>query len=723
MSIRLGLGMRLGLVLAMLVFTFALLAAVGWWAYQRAFDSIVRSNLETISALSEESLESQGIAAARLLADQLANPVYFLDLGMIGRVTRSAVEQDEVAYVIVFDADGNVLHDGTADLGTFGQAMNDEFAGRAIQAKKTLVQKSTRLLDITQPLLLGTQRIGGIRVGMQRQEALRGMDAVERQLFGEVRQLDRNTLRFLAAPLIALLGLSGLVTYLALRAVVRPLRDLAAHAGELEEGRFDAKIEDQRSDEIGDLQRAFTRMSSSLGDHHRQIRALAYTDSLTGLGNRLALRESLPAILESARTGSMRAALLFIDLDDFKRINDTLGHESGDRVLIQVAERIVRARDDTRIEDLGATEVDEELAARFGGDEFVVLLIGRDVRERARRMAQLTLDLLRLPLATEVRPVVLNVSIGIALYPDDAGDAQSLLRNADVAMYQAKMHGKNGHRFFNRHMLQQAEDRLGLEQDLRRALLGDGLDMHYQPIVDLRTSEVVGAEGLMRWEHPTRGPIPPAVFVAVAEEFGLIEQLGEYALRRACRDNCTWPVRAGGHAPFVSVNFSVRQLKQRSLPSRVSDALEEFGLDAERVHIELTESALLGNDAESQATLAALARIGVPLWLDDFGTGFSGLAHLRTLTVEGVKIDRSFIQELLHSRSDRALAGAIIALTRSLGIRCVAEGVEAPEQMQALMELGCEMVQGFWLGYPMSNKDLLLHLGAGPSGATRQRPS
>lgn len=723
MSVRLGLGARLGLVLAMLVITFFGLSGIVWWAYQRAFDSIVRSNLDTISTLSEDSLKRQGIAAARLLADQLANPVYFLDLGMIGRITRSAVEQDEVAYVVVFDADGNVLHDGTDDLGTFGQAMNDEFAPRAVQATKSLVQQSARLLDITQPLLLGSERIGGVRVGMQRSEALSGMDAVEKRLFDEVRQLDRNTLRLLAAPMLALLALVGLITYLALRAVVRPLRDLAEHAGELEEGRFDVRIGKQRSDEIGDLQRAFSRMSSSLGDHHRQIRALAYTDSLTGLGNRLALRESLPEILETARAGSMRAALLFIDLDDFKRINDTLGHESGDRVLIQVAERIVRARDDTRIEVFDAQEIDEELAARFGGDEFVVLLIGRDVRERARRMAQLTLDLLRLPLATEVRPVVLNVSIGIALYPDDAQDAQTLLRNADVAMYQAKMHGKNGHRFFNRHMLQQAEDRLGLEQDLRRALLDDGLDMHYQPIVDLRTSEVVGAEGLMRWRHPTRGEIPPSVFVAVAEEFGLIEQLGEYALRRACRDNCTWPARSTGHAPFVSVNFSVRQLKQRSLPGRVADALEEFGLDAERVHIELTESALLGNDAESQATLAALARIGVPLWLDDFGTGFSGLAHLRTLTVEGVKIDRSFIQELLHSRSDRALAGAIVALTRSLGIRCVAEGVESPEQMQALTELGCEMVQGFWLGYPMSNADLLLQLGAGPAATVRKRPS
>ncbi len=716
---RLGLSMRLSLVMALALAAVGALAVVGWSAYQRAFDSIVRSNLETIADIGNEALKRQGEGTARLLAQQLANPVYFLDLGAIGRITRAAVEQGDVAYVIVFDADGNVLHDGTDDIGTFGQAMNDEFTARAGNSTRTLVQTSERLIDITQPLLLGRERIGGVRVGMSRTPARTALAAVETQLFQRVRAVDTHTRKTLVWPLLGILGMAGLISFLALRKVVQPLRELVDHAREIERGHFSIAIDRRRRDEIGDLQQAFARMSRSLGDYDRQIRALAYRDTLTGLGNRLALRESLPLVLERARATSARAALLFIDLDDFKRINDTLGHESGDRVLVQVAERIARARDETRVEELPPDQLEDEIAARFGGDEFVVVLLGNDVRERARRMAQLTLDLLRLPLATEVRPVVLNVSIGIALFPDDADDAPALLRNADVAMYQAKVHGKNGHRFFNRHMLQEAQDRLGLEQDLRHALLNNGMEMHYQPIVDLATSQVIGAEGLMRWQHPERGAISPAVFVAVAEEFGLIEQLGEFALRRACRDNRTWPARADGQPLWVSVNFSVRQLKQRSLPGRIADALDEYGLAAERVHIELTESALLGTDSESQSTLASLARIGVPLWLDDFGTGFSGLSHLRTLTVEGVKIDRSFIQELLHSRSDRALAGAIIALTRSLGIRCIAEGVESPEQMQALVDLKCDMVQGFWLGYPMNAEDFLLYLGAGPGSAAR----
>ena len=719
MNVRIGLGMRLTLVMALSLAAVGAIAVVGWWAYQRAFDSIVRSNLDTLEDIGEKSLTRQGQASARLLADQLANPVYFLDLSAIGRITRAVVEQGDVAYVIVFDADGNVLHDGSDDIGTFGQAMNDEFTARASATTRALVQTSERLIDITQPLLLGNERIGGVRVGMSRAPARAALAEVGRALFARAREVDNSTRLRLIWPLLAVLGVAGLVAFLALRKVVQPLRELADHAREIEQGRFSIVLDRRRLDEIGDLQQAFARMSRSLGDYDRQIRALAYRDALTGLGNRLALRESLPVVLERTRAKSSRAALLFIDLDDFKRINDTLGHESGDRVLVQVAERIVRARDETRVEDVTASQAEDEMAARFGGDEFVVVLLGNDVRERARRMAQLTLDLLRLPLVTEVRPVVLNVSIGIALFPDDAEEAPGLLRNADVAMYQAKMHGKNGHRFFNRHMLQLAEERLGLEQDLRHALLNNGLEMHYQPIVDLATSQVIGAEGLMRWNHPERGTISPAVFVAVAEEFGLIEQLGEFALRRACRDNRTWPARADGQPLWVSVNFSVRQLKQRSLPGRIADALDEHGLAAERVHIELTESALLGNDAESQSTLAALARIGVPLWLDDFGTGFSGLAHLRTLTVEGVKIDRSFIQELLNSRSDRALAGAIIALTRSLGIRCIAEGVESPEQMQALVDLNCDMVQGFWLGYPMSAADFLVYLGAGPGSAAR----
>ncbi|MEO6065313.1 MAG: diguanylate cyclase, partial [Lysobacterales bacterium] len=397
---RLGLRLRLTLVMALSLAALGAIAVVGWSAYQRAFDSIVRSNLETIKEIGNESLSRQGRATARLLAEQLANPVYFLDLSTIGRITRAAVEQGDVAYVIVFDVGGNVLHDGTDDIGTFGQAMNDEFTVRANTAAGTLVQTSERLIDITQPLMLGRERIGGVRVGMSRTPSRAALDAVESDLFERVHAVDRGTRLRIAWPLLGVLFLTGAIAFLALRKVVQPLRELADHAREIEQGRFSIVIDRKRRDEIGDLQQAFARMSRSLGDYDRQIRALAYRDALTGLGNRLALHDSLPLVLERSRAGRSRAALLFVDLDDFKRINDTLGHESGDRVLVQVAERIVRARDETRAEDVTDTQAEDELVARFGGDEFVVVLLGNDVRERARRMAQLTLDLLRLPLMT-----------------------------------------------------------------------------------------------------------------------------------------------------------------------------------------------------------------------------------------------------------------------------------------------------------------------------------
>ena len=394
---RMGLSLRSTMVMALSLAAVGLVAIVGWLAYQRAFHGMVRSNLDTISAENDESQVRQGKAAARLLAEQLANPVYFLDLGVIGRITSAAVEQGDVAYVIVFDAEGSVLHDGTEDIGTFGQSMNDEFATRANTSSATLVQTSEKLVDITQPLALGSERIGGVRVGMSRIPARAGLAKVERDLVGRVRDLDRSTRVALAWPLVGILMLAGFISFLALRKVVQPLRELADHAREIEQGRFKINIDARRTDEIGDLQKAFSRMSNSLGDYDRQIRALAYRDALTGLGNRLALRDSLPRVLEQVREESSRAALLFVDLDDFKRVNDTLGHESGDRVLVQVAERIVRARDESRVEELTGRQADDELAARFGGDEFVVVLIGKDVRERARRMAQLTLDLLRLP--------------------------------------------------------------------------------------------------------------------------------------------------------------------------------------------------------------------------------------------------------------------------------------------------------------------------------------
>jgi diguanylate cyclase (GGDEF)-like protein len=450
-----------------------------------------------------------------------------------------------------------------------------------------------------------------------------------------------------------------------------------------------------RQDEVGDLVRAFSHMNDSIARHDRDVRRMAYTDALTGLTNRLAFRESLDHRLMMLRGAGRQLALLFADIDDFKRVNDTLGHEAGDEVLLQFANRIRGV-----VELMGG---DEALLARFGGDEFVILIQNGDVRAAATRLAEALVKELGQPLVVEGRQVVLGTSIGITLFPEDASGATALMKNGDIAMYQAKVAGKNCYRYYSRAMDQAVERRVHMEQELRGAWERGELSVLYQPIIRLSDKRVVGAEALLRWQHPEMGAIAPSVFIDVAEQSGLIETIGPRVLRAACMAAAHWAATTGTfEPPFVSVNVSPRQLRSGDLPEEVAACLRDTGLPASRLHLELTETAVISDEAHASALLAKLHRTGVKVWLDDFGTGFSGLSHLRRVPVDGVKIDRSFIADMQRDPDDLALTTAIIAMAHSLGITVVAEGVEKEAQFEILRARGCNLAQGYWLGYPMS---------------------
>jgi diguanylate cyclase (GGDEF)-like protein len=437
-------------------------------------------------------------------------------------------------------------------------------------------------------------------------------------------------------------------------------------------------------------------MSESVGRHDRDIRRLAYGDSLTGLPNRLAFREQLDERVNAAITEGSRIALLFVDLDDFKRINDTLGHDAGDEVLAQFAARIRQC--------LMRAIGDEPEVARFGGDEFVALIAGEEVRDSAAHVAESILAELQRPLQLHGRQVFLGASVGITVFPEDAATAAMLMKNGDIAMYQAKVAGKNCYRFYSRAMDQAVERRVRLEHDLRGAWERGELSVAYQPIFQLANGRLVGAEALLRWQHPEHGMIPPSVFIDVAEQTGLIEGMGRQVLVRACTEAMRW--KREGEEPFVSVNVSARQLRLGDLAAVVSAALEESGLVPSRLHLEITETAVMGDEIQTSALLARLRATGVKIWLDDFGTGFSGLSHLRRVPVDGVKIDRSFVADVLRDPDDLALTSAIIAMAHSLGITVVAEGVENEGQFAVLRERGCDHAQGYWLGRPMAATEL-----------------
>ncbi|MBO9718392.1 MAG: EAL domain-containing protein [Pseudoxanthomonas sp.] len=651
---------------------------------------------EAVHRLVDGYLREQAASLARQLAENLANPMYYRDLDEIGTVLRDNARGKLVQYIQVYDLDGRLVHDGSVEIADYGKVMDDPLAAQAIAADGLSLQASPTVLDASAPVMVGSERIGGVRVGLNLEVA----NGYEQKNLAELRalmdDLARRHLYWLALPLGLLALVSILAAWYVQRTLVRPIRWLAAAARRIEEGDYTVeRLDSTRTDEMGELVRTFGRMSEAVARHDREVRRMAYTDALTGLTNRLAFRESLDHRLMLLRGAGRQLALLFADIDDFKRVNDTLGHEAGDEALLQFSMRIREA--------VGKYGGDDALLARFGGDEFVILIQEGDVRAAATRLAEVLVAELRRPLDIHDRQVFLGTSIGITLFPEDASSASALMKNGDIAMYQAKLAGKNGYRFYSRAMDHAVERRVHMEQELRGAWERGELSVVYQPVCRTSDGRVVGAEALLRWQHPMLGMIAPSVFIDVAEQSGLIEGIGPRVLRAACDEAVRWSSMAeGGERLFVSVNVSPRQLRKGDLPDIVAECLRETGLPASSLHLELTETAVISDELQAAAMLARLHSTGVKVWLDDFGTGFSGLSHLRRVPVDGVKIDRSFVADLQRDPDDLALTTAIIAMAHSLGITVVAEGVEKEVQYNLLAERGCDLVQGYWLSHPIS---------------------
>ncbi|WP_379655710.1 putative bifunctional diguanylate cyclase/phosphodiesterase [Pseudoxanthomonas sp. UC19_8] len=686
----------MGVTLLMIVLLLAVLLQ-RQHAMQQEVDALGRQAVQSMAA---EGLTRRGSAMAEQLADSLANPMYYSDLDAIGVLVREATLQPDVAYVLVFDEAGNVVNDGSWDMASYGQPMRDPLAARALASRAPLTQWTEKVVEISRVVELGDSRLGGVRIGYSLDSVRASEERASKLLRERLEALGRRHAGWIVMLLGALLLVGVGMAWYVQRTLVRPIRALAQSARAIGVGDYDVpRPVSAREDEVGELVRAFSEMSDSISRHDKDVRRMAYTDALTGLANRLAFRESLDQRMLLVRGGGRQLALLFADIDDFKRVNDSLGHEAGDEVLVHFATRIREV-----VERLGG---DEAMVARFGGDEFVILIQHGDVRAVAAALAEAMVQSLGEPLMVQGRQVFLGTSVGITLFPEDAAGATALMKNGDVAMYQAKMAGKNCYRFYSRAMDQAVERRVRMESELRGAWDRDELSLVYQPIYRLADNRIVGAEALLRWHHPELGAVSPMVFIDVAEQSGLIEQIGPRALRAACAAAARWNGIASGEAPFVSVNVSPRQLRSGDLPELVAEVLRETGLAAGRLHLELTETAVIGDEAHASKMLAKLHRAGVKVWLDDFGTGFSGLSHLRRVPVDGVKIDRSFVADLQRNHDDLALTSAIIAMAHSLGIAVVAEGVEKQGQFDLLRERGCDLAQGYWLGYPLNESEFV----------------
>ncbi|RNC73153.1 MAG: EAL domain-containing protein [Desulfuromonadales bacterium] len=430
-----------------------------------------------------------------------------------------------------------------------------------------------------------------------------------------------------------------------------------------------------------------------------EIRRLAYFDPLTGLPNRTLFQNRLDQTLAGVRRDGGESALLFLDLDRFKDVNDSLGHACGDLLLAAVADRLKEA------------VLPGDFLARLGGDEFVVILAPPCAERCAADRSRDLLELLVHPFEIDDKEIFISTSIGIALFPGDGTDAETLFKHADMALYAAKEGGRNSFGFFSDEMNQRASERRIMEDSLRRAIHNDELFVEYQPQIDMRNGRIFGVETLLRWNHPEEGPIPPARFIPVAEETGLIRRIGEWVLRSACLQCRQWQ-EAGLPPVQVAVNVSGHQFNQPGFIEMIDQVLEETGIDPTHLELELTESTLMEGERDTIMTLIDLKVRGLHLAIDDFGTGYSSLSYLKHFPIDRVKIDRSFVRDIVSDLDNRAIVEAIIAMAHTLGLRVLAEGVEREEELELLRERNCDEVQGFFFDRPMPARDVAERLAA-----------
>lgn len=487
--------------------------------------------------------------------------------------------------------------------------------------------------------------------------------------------------------------------------VVRPILYLNKATHEIGRGNLNHTIDVNTEDEIGELAKSFDQMSQNLQRSNEQIKYLAYHDNLTGLPNRLMFNEYLEHVLNNARRSGELVALLYIDLDNFKRINDTLGHHIGDELLKQYAERLSSClRNSDYVARIDYDNI-VETVARLGGDEFIIILPSIKDQLSVATIAKRILDSVSQPFLLEQHEVFITGSIGITVYPDDGENVSTLTKNADIAMYHAKEAGKNNYMYYSQSMNEAALERLTLESGLRRALERDELVLHYQPQIDARSQTIIGVEALVRWQHPEQGLIPPVKFITIAEETGLIIPLGEWVLRESCRQIKAWQA-IGINDLTVSVNLSNQQFTSGQLDSHIAAILKESDIEPHRLDVELTESSIMQNENTAANMLEAIKALGVSISLDDFGTGYSSLSYLRRFPIDTLKIDRSFVRDIVTDKDDAAIILAIIAMAHSLGLKVTAEGVEETDQFTFLQRHGCNTIQGFLFSKPLPADEL-----------------
>ena len=631
--------------------------------------------LGTASRFHEQQLLERGRALGRLIALISPDAILGFDYLLLNDYTREVSSQPDIVYGVIINPKGALI---SSYINESDPLVKLQPGPRTPTEMPDLLKKLSGhedLIELQFPIVHNKTEIGRFSLGISRQS------------------LKHEFRRHL---MIQVLVLTGLVLFLSVAIhlvfrinVLTPIKKLVAASEDVGRGQY-TLVETRSEDEMGFLARAFNAMTEEVQREQAKLHRQANFDALTGLPNRMMALDRIRLEISRAKRSNERFAIFFVDLDNFKAVNDTLGHAVGDELLVAIGARVQ------------AVIRESDIVARLGGDEFVVLApdIGSDLK--AEELAERLIKAVSEPQELAGRKVVANCSIGIALYPDNGKSMEELMANADNAMYQAKTTRDGSAIFFTEDMNIRLRERMQMEQDLNLAVAAGQLQLEFQPFFHTTDRRHRGAEVLLRWQHPERGAVDPSVFVPLAEATGQIVAIGDWVLEQACRHWAAWH-KAGINPGFLAINVSRIQFKRR-ISLRLAELMAQYGVPSDALELEITESVLLDDHSQMAEELDNLRGAGLTLSLDDFGTGYSSLSYLKRFRFDVLKIDRSFVTGLPDNVDDVLLVKAILAMAKGFDIRVVAEGVENPEQLSFLNNLGCDFVQGYLLARPMNEE-------------------
>ncbi|WP_194715219.1 EAL domain-containing protein [Noviherbaspirillum soli] len=631
------------------------------------------------------SLVRQTETQAKMVSENISAAIVFGDKKAATDILATLHAASEIKFAAVYDNNNN-------EFATFSRDPNYVFKSDSPRGLQNSYSISLRHLFFHYPIVLNQNLVGAV--------------VLHTEMTGFYKQVILYLLVTIPV-MIGVLAIANLMLSRLQRSIMEPIVMLSEISKNISEyGDYSVRAEIKSSQDIMALADAFNGMLNRIQKRETDLQAeilerkrvqvkldrLAHYDNVTGLNNRHFFNDRLESVITRSEKFMEKTVLMFIDLDNFKTVNDTLGHDVGDKLLQLVAERLANT---VRFGDV---------ACRIGGDEFAIILENVSELSVASMIAEKCLAALAQPIEISGNELHIGASIGVSVYPDDAQDKYSLLKYADTAMYYAKNGGKNAYRLFEQSMQENAQKRFTMENNLRRAMEREEFVLHYQPQIDVTSGQISGVEALIRWVHPELGIITPAEFIPIAEDTGLIVEIGEWVIQEACLEMKRW--HEDGHKLRVAVNLSGRQLKERDFVKNVLAIVEKTGIEPEYLELELTESMLMEASAGIIEKLFDLKAAGIQLAIDDFGTGYSSMSYLKAFPVTCLKVDRSFIRDLPQNTEDAAITKAIIAMAKSLRMKVVAEGIENVEQGDFLREHGCDEYQGYFYSKPVLAEEI-----------------